>query len=215
MQGLKGMRLFGAAMVVAVSALTGCATTTPKTVAPNYDQLMSRAEASVAAGQVEAGLATLDEAAKADTTRKEPWHRIAQLQFDAQNYGRAAVAAEEVLKRDPNDLTADSILTVSALRIAVQAVARLQGRAGSAGSARSEAEKLAQQMRDSLGEDVLIPKPDMKPIASGGGRGRGGQRPPSRPQVSAPEAPPQTPAQPAAPEESTGADPFGSLEGDN
>ncbi len=214
MQGFKGMRLFGAAMLVAASALTGCATA-PKMVAPNYDQLITRAEASVAAGQVEAGLATFDEAAKADTTRKEPWHRIAQLQFDAQNYGRAAVAAEEVLKRDPDDLTADSILTVSALRIAVQAVARLQGRAGSAGSARSEAEKLAQQMRDSLGEDVLIPKPDMKPVASGRGRGRGGQRT-LRPPASTPEATPvQTPAQSAAPEESSGADPFGSLEGDN
>ncbi|RBD72709.1 hypothetical protein BRM62_06905, partial [Xanthomonas oryzae pv. oryzae] len=102
---------------------------------------MSRAEAEVTNGGPEQALKTFEDASRADPTRKEPWVRIAQLQFDRANYARAIVAAQEVLQRDPNDLVADGVLTVAGFRIANQSLQRLQGRGALAsGTARKEAE---------------------------------------------------------------------------
>ncbi|RBK85079.1 hypothetical protein BRN77_06055, partial [Xanthomonas oryzae pv. oryzae] len=102
---------------------------------------MSRAEAEVTNGGPEQALKTFEDAGRADPTRKEPWVRIAQLQFDRANYARAIVAAQEVLQRDPNDLVADGVLTVAGFRIANQSLQRLQGRGALvSGTARKEAE---------------------------------------------------------------------------
>lgn len=145
-------RLFAA--IVLVAGVAACSSMPVKGTA--YAAVLGAAEAEVSAGRVESALVGFNEAAKADPTSKEPWVRTAQLQFDAGNYGRAIVAAEEVLQRDPTDMIADSVLTVSGLRIASQALQRLQGNGALASqTARTEAERLAATMRATMGEDIL------------------------------------------------------------
>ncbi len=113
--------------LVLLSALVGCASAPKKAPPPSsFDATMSRAEAEVTNGGPEQALKTFEDAGRADPTRKEPWVRIAQLQFDRANYARAIVAAQEVLQRDPNDLVADGVLTVAGFRIANQSLQRLQ-----------------------------------------------------------------------------------------
>ncbi|RPE75876.1 tetratricopeptide repeat protein [Vulcaniibacterium tengchongense] len=166
------------ALMAAVLALglAACASGgAKKAQAGGYDRLMSAAEAEVSAGRIESALASFNEAAKVDPTRKEPWVRSAQLQFDAGNYGRAIVAAEEVLKRDPTDMVADSVLTVSGLRVAAQSLKRLQGSGALASeTARREAEQLRATMIATMGNDFvvgdLVPKPKPKPRSTRGTR---------------------------------------------
>ncbi|WP_178380523.1 hypothetical protein [Xanthomonas oryzae] len=145
--------------LVLLSALVGCASAPKKAPPPSsFDATMSRAEAEVTNGGPEQALKTFEDAGRADPTRKEPWVRIAQLQFDRANYARAIVAAQEVLQRDPNDLVADGVLTVAGFRIANQSLQRLQGRGALvSGTARKEAEMLASTLRATMGDDILQP----------------------------------------------------------
>lgn len=149
--------------ILVLGLLAGCASSPKKAPPPPFDSLMSQAEADVTNGLVPQALQRFDEASKADPTRKEPWVRIAQLQFDKGNYARAIVASEEVLQRDPDDLIADGVLTVSGLRIANQSLQRLQDRGALAsGTARKEAETLAATLRNTMGDSVF---PQEKPAA--------------------------------------------------
>lgn len=142
--------------VAALATLLGACSTLASKDTGNYADLLGQAEAEVSAGRVESALLAFDQAAKADPTRKEPWVRSAQLQFDAGNYGRAIVAAEEVLQRDPDDKVADSVLTVAGLRVASESLMRLQGNGALASdTARAEAERLAATMRATMGEGIL------------------------------------------------------------
>lgn len=173
--------------------------------AGGYVERLSAAEADVAAGKVESALVVFDLAAQADPTQKEPWLRTAQLQFDAGNYGRAIVAAQEVLQRDPTDMAADSVLTVSGLRIASESLHRLQGNGALASeSARAEAERLAATMRSTMGDDILDSGESSKPAARSTSRRRSAPRPAS----SAANTPKTQPKQPAA-GKSDIANPFG------
>jgi len=122
----------------------------------DYASLLRNAESQLSAGHVEQALAGFNAASQADPTRKEPWLRSAQLQFDAGNYGRAIVAAEEVLKRDPSDKIADSVLTVSGLRVASKSLARLQGNGAlSSSTAQKEARDLVTTLRNTMGNDFV------------------------------------------------------------
>ena len=142
--------------VAALATMLGACTTMASKDTGSYAALLGHAEAEVSAGRIESALVTFDQAAKADPTRKEPWVRGAQLQFDAGNYGRAIVAAEEVLQRDPDDKVADSVLTVAGLRIASESLQRLQGNGALASdTARTEAERLAATMRATMGDGIL------------------------------------------------------------
>lgn len=136
------------------SVLAACNTVPAKS--EGYDTVLENAEAAVRSGKVESALVSFDEAAKADPTSKQPWVRIAQLQFDSGNYGRAIVAAEEILERDATDQVADSVLTVAGLRIASQSLERLKDSGALASdTARIEAERLAATMRATMGETIL------------------------------------------------------------
>lgn len=117
-----------------------------------YAKLFNAAEAHVTSGRIEPALIAFADAAKADPTRKEPWVRSAQLLFDAGRYGRAIVAAEEVLQRDPQDRVADSVLTIAGMRLAGQSLHRLQasGALAVSDTARKEAEQLAGAVRQTL-----------------------------------------------------------------
>jgi tetratricopeptide (TPR) repeat protein len=163
----------------------------------SYEQLMTSADAHVKAGRFEAALNTLDQAAKADPSRKDPWVRSAQLYFDTGNFSRAIVSAEEALQRDPRDVTADSVLTVSGFRVASQSLQRLQNNGGlRSEAARNEAQQLAATMRSMLGE--TRPRP-ARPVADE----------PPRPK-SKPEPKPKPKPEP---KDNTSSDPFDKLGG--
>lgn len=151
---------------LATVLLAGCQTNTKPPPPPVYSQLMQQAEANVTAQNVDGARLYFHKAAMADPTHKEPWYRLAQLDFNEQNYGDAIVSSQEVLQRDPSDMDAESILTVSGLRVAMDALGRLHDEANLKGPAHQEAEKLAMKLRDTLGEDVLVPKPKARPLHS-------------------------------------------------
>lgn len=185
------------------AALVGCSSTPEKAPPPAFETVMSQAEAQVATAGPEGAVTAFEEAAKADPTRKEPWVRIAQLQFDRGNYARAIVAAEEVLQRDPDDLVADGVMTVAGFRIANQSLQRLQGRGALASdTARKEAKTLADTLRATMGDAVIEPEKE-KP-----------KRPVRRTRrAAAPAAAPAAESQPARPAASkpASADPFKNL----
>jgi len=143
---------------LAALLLAGCQTNTRPTPGPSYTQLMQQAEADITAQNVDGARGYFHKAAMADPTHKEPWYRLAQLDFNQQNYGAAIVDSQEVLQRDPSDMDAESILTVSGLRVAMDALGRLHDESNLKGPAHQEAEKLAAKLRETLGQDELVPK---------------------------------------------------------
>lgn len=136
----------------------GSTPTPVKTVlAPSYADLMASAEEAHRKGGVVEAMGFYEKAAKADPSKKQPWVRIAQAQFDARNYGSAITASQEVLLRDTSDVTAKSIMAVSGLRVSAYALDQLRMVNAVGGSTREEAQALARIMRDSLGEAILPP----------------------------------------------------------
>jgi tetratricopeptide (TPR) repeat protein len=186
-----------------LSGLAACSSSPKKGAVPPYDATMTTAETQVTTVGSEAAIKSFEDAARADPTRKEPWVRIAQLQFDQGQYARAIVAAEEVLQRDPDDLVADGVITVAGFRIANTSLTRLQGRGALASeTARKEAKTLADTLRKTMGDAVLEdPKP--KPRAPA--------RRTRRTAAPAAAAPAAAPA--ARPASSNGGDPFQNLGG--
>lgn len=204
------------AALLSVLLLSGCGMLRSKKPAdasvapPTYDQLMEQAEARMSALDVNGAKALFSQAADADPVRKEPWYQLAQINFGQRSYGKAIVDAQEVLQRDSTDMKAENILTVAGLRVAADALGRLHDEADLRGPAHVEAEKLAEKMRQTLGQDVLVPQ-STDTGSSASSRKRAAQRRVSRPvehERSAPSAPAKP--QPVAPSSSN---PFQSLPG--
>jgi len=201
------VKVFGAAtrrsvlVLALLSGLGACASTPKKAAEIPFDVTLANAEAQVATAGADAAISAFEVAAKADPTRKEPWVRIAQLQFDQNRYARAIVAAEEVLQRDPDDLVADGVLTVAGFRIANESLQRLDGRGALASeTAQREAQTLVTTLRSTMGDAILEPgKP--KPRAT---------RPAARSTAASRRAAQPAAAQPAParPARDSGADPF-------
>lgn len=153
------MRPFVATLIV---VLTGCAATVP-TVDPSGKSLveltllMEQAAGIEKTGTKEAAIRKYEEAAKLYPASKLPWLRVAQIQFDSSNYGEAIVAAHEVVARDERDKVANSILSVSGLRVATKALSDLSRQNELSGTVRNEARDLAKVLRENLGEKVLVP----------------------------------------------------------
>ncbi len=148
-------------MLIGVAVLAGCATdgTGTSADAPRAavsGNLYVQADAALAARQPEKAIALLKSASVAHPVDKKPWVRMAQIRFDASQYGEAISHAQEALARDPNDTLAYSILAVSGLRVASKALADLTRKNNLQGSVRSEAQDLAKLLRTSLGEEVLV-----------------------------------------------------------
>lgn len=148
-------------LVVGAAALAGCASTGDqaagsKAAAIATETVYAEADAALAAGQSEKAMSLLAAAGKAHPVDKRPWVRMAQIRFDATNYGEAISHAQEALERDPDDTLAYSILAVSGLRVASKALADLTRKNNLQGSVRSEAQDLARLLRTSLGEEVLV-----------------------------------------------------------
>jgi len=110
-------------------------------------------------------VAMLSKLAKDNPMRKAPWGQLAKVYFDAGNYGEAIVAADEVLQRDPADRVAKSIRAVSGLRVATESLDDLRNDEDMKGSARADAVSLAKVLRETLGEEVLVPPVDKEALA--------------------------------------------------
>jgi hypothetical protein len=149
------------AVATSAVAMTACTSTVKKDVklisGPNYTELMASADAAQTKGSSAEAMTLLERAAKADPSKKQPWLRIAQTQFDAKNYGAAISASQEVLQRDNTDVTAKSIMAASGLRVSASALEQLRDANALGGSTREEAQSLARTMRDALGEAILPP----------------------------------------------------------
>jgi len=147
-------------LLVGVAALAGCATPADKGSAagrgPVSSNVYAEADAALASGQGEKAIVLLKSASVAHPVDKKPWVRMAQIRFDATQYGEAISNAQEALARDPDDTLAYSILAVSGLRVASKALADLTRKNNLQGSVRSEAQDLAKLLRTSLGEEVLV-----------------------------------------------------------
>jgi hypothetical protein len=196
-------------------ALAGCFTAPPKpeiikTIVPTVEPIgeyLSRAQAlETADGGREQSRQLYREAAKAYPADKRPWLRLAQSYFDGRDYGNAVLAAEEVVQRDSTDVTAQSLLAVSGLRISTAALLTLRSPSELNSSTRQEAEGMAQNLRLILGEPILVPQPGDTEFSK---RPKAGSKPRSQPRAgSAPSLP--APAVGAA-KSSGPSSPFGAL----
>ena len=155
-------RFIGAAACAIL--LSACATTKKPEVAeappvPTMEELLAKAADASTAGRKEDAVTLWKEAAAAYPADKAPWSSIAQTRYDAGQYGEAIISAQEVLVRDPNDRLANSIIAISGLRLSTRALADLSRQNNLSGSIRTESQDLAKLLRESLGEQVLVPPP--------------------------------------------------------
>ena len=140
--------------------MAGCATqkSAQQTTPEAFNKALADADAVAKGGDKDRALALYQQLTKADPTREEPWARIAQIQFDQNHYGQAIVAAQEALQRDSTDRAAKSVLAVSGLRIATESLGELRQDSALAGDAKTDAQTLAHELRDTLGQATLFPE---------------------------------------------------------
>ncbi|HEY4295683.1 MAG TPA: tetratricopeptide repeat protein [Paraburkholderia sp.] len=212
-------------VVLACGVMAGCATqgnvaTTPEA----FNKQLADADTVAKGGEQDRAIALYQQLSKSDPTREEPWSRIAQIQFTQGHYGQAIVAAQEALQRDQTDRQAKSVLAVAGLRVATQSLGELRQDASLAGDAKSDAQALAKELRDTLGEATLFPPaPSDKPVVKKKRyvrhvvKSKAAETPEAATSAAAPAATPAAPAPavPAAPAkaaQSGGAsDPFSAL----
>jgi tetratricopeptide (TPR) repeat protein len=148
-----------------LAALAGCASD-PRMTKEQFVLAMgesgTKVDSLLEKGNAEDAIQILDQLARRNPDRKEPWARMARIQFDSGNYAQAIVSAEEVLQRDSADRTAKSIRAVAGLRVATQSLSELRNDVELKGDARSDAVSLANVMRETLGEDVLVPPAELE-----------------------------------------------------
>ncbi len=159
------------------------------------DESLSAADKAQKQGQTDQALQLLDEASRIDPAAKQPWLRKAQIHFEARQYGPAITQAQEALQRDVNDLTAQSILAVSGLRVSASALEQLRKANEVSGSTRSEAESVARIIHDALGEPILVAPTAAGPAPAEPAARRGSVRTAPR---GAPRAVSSAPVAPAA-----------------
>ncbi len=145
-----------------VVVLTSACATAPKPLSDiEFAKFMESSEVKVDAlmgeNKRDEAAGVLKQLAKTNPARKAPWAKLAKIHFEAGNYGEAIVAADEVLQRDPADRVAKSVRAVSGLRVATQSLTDLRTDEDLKGSARADAVNLAKVLRETLGEDVLVP----------------------------------------------------------
>ncbi len=156
-----------------LSLIAGCATSynaerDAEQVKNAVDTLYRGADAELARGDREKAVSLLNEAASKDPANVDPWLKIADIRFAASDYPASILAANEALRRDPVNQKAKSILVVAGLRIAASAVNGLKESGAIAVSERVQAQNLTNNLRDILGEKVLVPPAaaaEEKPVA--------------------------------------------------
>ncbi|MDX9843000.1 MAG: hypothetical protein RBT42_04525 [Aquabacterium sp.] len=161
-------RMGSMVMISLLSTLTACSSmqkqdteSAQKALREKVDARVTAADEALKQGQSQQAFEQLDQAIKLDPSAKQPWVRKAQIHFEARQYGHAINDAQEVLQRDVNDLTAQSILAVSGLRVSAEALSHLRKVNEVKGSTRNEAESVAKLIREALGEPILVaPQPE-------------------------------------------------------
>lgn len=205
--------------ILCIALLVGCSST-PKPIevekpkAAELNVLMDQGAALEKTGQKDGALLKYKDAAKFYPTSKQPWLKVAQIEFDAANYGEAIVAAQQVVARDQRDKVAHSILSVSGLRVSTKALADLSRQNELSSSVRSEAQNLAKILRESLGETVLVPTQTVVEAPRGSSTGSTNATSSSNPSPASRAAPTRSskPAPAAAAGSSSGGgNPFGAL----
>lgn len=183
--------------------LSGCATDgdsvrADKLQASTLENALAEADTALASGHADKAQSILKNAATSYPADKTPWLHMAQIKFDRASYGEAIINAQEALLRDPNDKLGNSIVAVSGLRLSTKALSDLSQQNNLSGSLRSEAQDLAKLLRNSLGEDVLVPTSNAarKPAPPAA----------AKKTVAVPPA-----SQPKTGTQSNGSDPFGGL----
>lgn len=150
--------LFG---LLVLAGLQGCATQPVPLTQEGFAAVMAQSgekvDALMGEKKLDEAVRVLAKLAEENPAQKAPWVRMARIQFDAENYGGAIVAADEALQRDSTDRTAKGLRAVSGLRVATQSLAELRDDVNLKGSARADAVSLAKVLRETLGEDVLVP----------------------------------------------------------
>ncbi|MEO5795090.1 MAG: hypothetical protein ABIP34_09305 [Rhodoferax sp.] len=131
----------------------------PEAAKVTLESSLAEANSAQAAGQTDQAVILLKGATNKFPTDKTPWLRIAQIKFDSANYGEAITNALEALQRDPTDKIANSIVTVSGLRLATKSLSDLRTQNALSGTVKNEAQDLAKILRENLGETVLVPAP--------------------------------------------------------
>jgi Tfp pilus assembly protein PilV len=211
-----------ASMMAGVLALSACSTTKsarttddssdPQAIS-TLEEHLARAARAEGAGDKEKAREFYRQASRAYPVAEEPWRKLAESYFNVGDYGNAILASQEVMQRNPKDAVAASVLAISGLRLSTQALGVLRDQADTqrarAGglkpltkstiivAARLEAETLARNLREVLGEPVLVPND-----APAAGQSAGGNRPRPRPAATPNAAPPA---------QSGGANPFDKL----
>jgi len=181
--------------VFVVSCLAACASTpevTPKTAA----ELMQESKLALDNGKIDTAVSLLESASKTNPADPAPWLKQAQVFFEADNYPAAIQAADEAMKRDPINKDAKAIAVVASLRVAIRALSDMNQDSLLRGSKRSEAERLARALRETLAQDQLIPieeppvakKPSKKRSYTPRAKVSSSQPTPSAPSVEKPAA---------------------------
>ncbi len=154
--------------IVALAAMTACATAPSPSVAPaepapaivSIDEWMARGDAAIQEGDHTKARDAWRAAARDYPTAKQPWLKLSEDYFNANDYGNAVLAAQEALQRDPHDRLANSVLAVSGLRLTAGSLAALRDDGAYAVGSRDEAVAVTHALREALGEPVLVPPPD-------------------------------------------------------
>lgn len=150
-------------ILILLCFLSGCDTmgvgnsTKPELSKTTSLELVKQAQEASLSGATERAQALLEEATRLNPAEKLAWQKLAQIHFEKSNYVQAIIAGKEVLARDEKNLDARSIVLVSALRIAAKGLGDMVSANQFTGDARSEAHRVAQVLRESLGESVLVP----------------------------------------------------------
>ncbi len=132
----------------------------PRTMASFLEQSSN----AIKVGKFEEAVAVLKQAAKIYPAEKTAWLRIAQVNFECQEYGEAITYAKKVIERDPDDMVAHSIAAVSGLRVSSKALADLTTKRKISSDVRTEAQSLATILRTSIGGDIIVPIKEKKPM---------------------------------------------------
>lgn len=146
-------------MALVVSMLVACASTEEDLPAtPDYEELMSLAEASVASGATAAAIQSYELAAQVAPDRKQPWQSLALLYSRAGRPVSALAAAERTLQRDPADAIANQVFIDSGTLVYRQTLQRLRGSGAKVGSdAHRQTREIVGVMGQVFGDETLVP----------------------------------------------------------
>ncbi len=156
-----------------VLVLNACVTAPPAAEkVATIDQMMAQASQASAAGKPDIALTLLKDASVIFPADTAPWLRMAQIKYEAGQYGAAIIDSQQALVLDPSNKVANSIMAVSGLRLSTRALSDLNRQNNLSASLRIESQDLAKLLRESLGDPVLVSRerpaarrPARKPVS--------------------------------------------------